>query len=217
MLARDKAKNKSKLTLAKSIEQSLVPYENFPRSGFVFRDISPILQNPKLFSEIIEHFSARYSQSKIDAVVALEARGFILGAALAHQLKIPFVMIRKEGKLPGEVHRASYKKFYGVDTFVMQKNALKPGEQVVIIDDFYSSGGSLQAASELVHATGASIYEAGFLINNLDVPTKQIFFFPIYTLFNLNSNIYSKNSIFSSDGKQPPSSQVASQGIIAKL
>src|SRR6185437_2052245 len=135
---------------AKEIEKSLIPHENFPLPGVVFRDISPILENPKLFSEIIDHLVERYKHNNVNAVVALEARGFIFGAALAYQLKLPFVMIRKAGKLPGDVYQASYKKLYGSDSFVMRKNALKQGDRVVIIDDFYSTGGSLQAATDLV-------------------------------------------------------------------
>jgi adenine phosphoribosyltransferase len=174
-------------SLAKRIEQSLIPYENFPSAGIVFRDISPILENPKLFSEIIENFADRYKDGKIDAVVALDARGFIFGAALAYQLKMPLVMVRKAGKLPGEVYQASYKKLYGSDSFVMRKDALKAGDRVVIIDDFYSTGGSLQAAAELVQAAGAAVFEGAFLINNMLPPTKLSFSFPIYALYNLRS------------------------------
>ncbi len=171
--------------LSEQIENSLVPYEDFPKVGSVFRDISPILENPQLFGEIIDHFVDRYKERKIDAVVALEARGFIFGAALAYQLKVPLVMIRKEGKLPGAIHRASYKKLYGEDVFVMRVDALKAGQQVVIIDDFYSTGGTLQAASELVQATGAIVYEGAFLINNTKAPNRRAFPFPIYAIFDL--------------------------------
>lgn len=182
MFARDHSSS-----LSKRIEQALIPYENFPHAGIVFRDISPILENAKLFSEIIENFASRYKDGKIDAVVALDARGFIFGAALAYQLKLPFVMVRKAGKLPGEVYQASYKKLYGSETFVMRKDALKGGERVIIVDDFYSTGGSLQAAVELVQAAGATIYEGTFLINNMLPQTKLCFPFPIYALYNLKS------------------------------
>ncbi len=171
--------------LSERIEDSLVPYENFPKPGSVFRDISPILENPQLFGEIIDHFVDRYKERKIDAVIALEARGFIFGSALAYKLQVPLVMIRKEGKLPGAIHRASYKKLYGEDVFVMRVDALKKGQQVVVIDDFYSTGGSLQAASELIQATGAIVYEGAFLINNTRASNKRNFPFPIYAIFDL--------------------------------
>jgi adenine phosphoribosyltransferase len=191
--------------LSERIEQSLIPYENFPYSDIVYRDISPILENPKLFSEIIDHLSSRYNrnqESKVDAVVALEARGFIFGAALAYQLKLPLVMIRKAGKLPGDVYQTSYeklyqvsyKKLYGSDSIVMRKDALKGGERVIIIDDFYSTGGSLQAATKLVQAAGATVYEGAFIINNMLVPTKLSFPFPIYSL----STLKPKGAILSS-------------------
>lgn len=171
--------------LADQISSSLRAYENFPKEGIVFRDISPILENPQLFAEIIDTFYERYKEAKIDAVVAPEARGFLFGAALAYKLKVPLVMLRKEGKLPGDVYRKSFTKFYGEDTFVMHKDALKPGQQVIIIDDFYSTGGSLKAASEIVEAAGAKVYEGTFLINNTKVSHKISFPFPIFSLLTI--------------------------------
>lgn len=118
-------------------------------------------------------------------------------------------MVRKAGKLPGEVYQASYNKLYGSDSFVMRKNALKGGERVVIVDDFYSTGGSLQAAAELVQAAGATVYEGAFLINNMLPPTKLSFPFPIYALYNLrspgieSSAKVSVNSIFTSRQTNP--------------
>lgn len=186
--------------LSKAIEESLIPYKDFPRPGITFRDISPILENPKLFADIIDNFAARYASSGIDAVVMLEARGFLFGTALAKQLKLPSVMIRKDGKLPGEVYRTTYTKLYGEDSFVMRKAALKPGQKVIVIDDFYSTGGSLQAATKLIEAAGATVYEGTFLINNMQAPTKLSFSFPIYSLYTLqpvNAELTkSGNSIF---------------------
>lgn len=173
--------------LSKSIEKALVPYKDFPQPGIVFRNIGPILRNPKLFGEITTRFADRYCNSNINAVVALEARGFIFGAALADRLGLPLVMIRKAGKLPGEVYQASYKKLYGEDTLIMEKDALQPGQRVIIIDDFYSTGGTLQAATELVQAAGAIVHEATFVINNKLVPNKIEFSFPIYSLCTLKS------------------------------
>ena len=206
--------------LSKRIEHSLIPYENFPRPGIVFRDISPILENPQLFREIIDHFSARYKKSGINAVVALEARGFLFASALAYQLKLPLVMIRKAGKLPGEVYEASYKKLYGTDSFVMRKDALKIGDRVIIIDDFYSTGGSLQAATELVQAANATVYEGVFLINNMQAPTKQSFPFPIYTLYNLRSpEAIQSSSVMQSVSQVGRSTnhQLTNQQLVSKL
>jgi adenine phosphoribosyltransferase len=169
-------------SLSQQIKNSLIPYENFPEQGIIFRDISPIMENSKLFGEIIDNFYERYKTKKIDAVVALEARGFIFGAPLAYQLKVPLIMIRKEGKLPGEVYRATYRKLYGEGVFIMRKNALCTGQQVIIIDDFYSTGGSLEAAAKLVQQAGATVCEACFLINNTEVSNKISFPFPIYAL-----------------------------------
>jgi adenine phosphoribosyltransferase len=197
-------------SLSQAIETSLIPYKDFPQPGIIFRDISPILENPKLFGEIIDHFVARYKESGINAIVALEARGFLFGSVLAYQLKLPFVMVRKAGKLPGDVYQASYKKLYGTDSVVMRKEALKAGDRVVIVDDFYSTGGSLQAAVELVQMAKATVYEGAFLINNMQVSTKLDFPFPIHTLFNLkspsvtqSSSSSASHSIFSSAQSNP--------------
>jgi adenine phosphoribosyltransferase len=168
--------------LSQQIKDSLIPYENFPKKGIIFRDISPLLENPKLFNAIIDAFYERYKAERIDAVVALESRGFIFGSPLAYKLKVPLIMIRKEGKLPGEVYRASYKKLYGEDVFVMRKDALNSGQQVILIDDFYSTGGTLEAAAKLVQSAEATVYEACFLINNTKVSQKISFPFPIFTL-----------------------------------
>lgn len=172
-------------SLPQKIVDALVPYRDFPRPGIIFRDISPILGNPDLFKEIIDAFCERYKESGINAVVALDARGFLFGPPIALALGIPLVMIRKEGKLPGEVYKASYKKLYGTDTFVMGKNALKPGDKVIVIDDFISTGGSLQAASQLVQAAGATIYEGAFMLKN-KIPQTQSFDFPVHALCDLN-------------------------------
>lgn len=140
------------------------------------------IENAKLFCEIVDHFYERYKTKEMDAVVALEARGFIFGSALAYRLKVPLIMIRKEGKLPGEIHQAYYKKLYGEGVLIMRQNALKPGQQAVIVDDFYSTGGSVEAAAKLVQAAGARVSEACFLINNTEASNKKSFSFPIYTL-----------------------------------
>lgn len=168
-------------SLSKGIKDSLVDYQDFPVSNIVFRDISPILENTELYHKIIDHFYEHYKGAPVDAVVAVEARGFLFGAPLAYKLQVPLVMVRKEGKLPGEVYRASYKKMYGEDRIVMRKKALKPGQQVVIIDDFFSTGGTLQAVAQLVQAAGANVYEGAFLIDNREVQ-KLSFNFPIYSI-----------------------------------
>jgi adenine phosphoribosyltransferase len=172
-------------TLADQIRDSLIAHPNFPKEGITFRDISPILENPKLFQQIIDTFYLRYKDAKIDAIVAPESRGFLFGSVLAYKLNVPLVMLRKEGKLPGEVYRASFKKLYGEDTLVMHKNSLKPGQKVLIVDDFYSTGGSLKAATDLVEAAGATVYEGAFLINNTLASPKLTFSFQIYTIVSI--------------------------------
>lgn len=172
-------------SIGEDIGNALIPYKDFPREGITFRDISPILENPTLFSQIIDAFYERYQDKGVDAIIALESRGFLFGSTLAYKLKVPLVMVRKEGKLPGDVYRVAYKKIYGEDVFVMRKEALKPGQKVVIVDDFFSTGGSLDAAAQMVEMAGGSVYEGAFLINNTLAPNRLTFSFPIFTLYEL--------------------------------
>ncbi|MBA3815594.1 MAG: adenine phosphoribosyltransferase [Parachlamydiaceae bacterium] len=171
--------------IQEKIKSKIVRYMDFPKAGIAFDDISPILEDPELFGAIIDHLAMRYEEADINAVAALDARGFIFGSALAYKLRLPLVMIRKQGKLPGKLYTASYKKLYGEDSFVMRQDALKAGDKVIIIDDFISTGGSLNAAAELVITSGASVYEGVFLLNNTDVPEKINFSFPIYSMVDL--------------------------------
>ena len=167
------------------LTQVLKIYHDFPQKGIVFRDINPILLNPDLYNQVIDRFYAHYKEKQVEAIVALESRGLLFGSALAYKLKLPLVMVRKAGKLPGEIYSASYTKLYGEDIFEMQKGVLAPSQKVVIIDDFYSTGGSLNAAVDLVEASGAEVLEAAFLFNN-PIQNKKAFDFPIFYLSELD-------------------------------
>lgn len=173
--------------LSERILNALIPYPDFPKPGITFRDISPILEDADLFSAIIDNFYEHFKDSDATAVVALESRGFLFGAPLAYKLKIPLVMIRKEGKLPGEVYRVAYKKIYGEDVFILRKEALKQGDKVIVVDDFFSTGGSVGAAVKLVEAASATVIGGAFLINNYQVVSKNVFPFPIYTISELKA------------------------------
>lgn len=168
--------------LEERLLQALVRYEDFPHPGITFRDISPILEDQTLFGAVIRQFTQRYRGSPVDAVVALDARGFLFGAPVAYELRLPLVMVRKEGKLPGEVHHISYHKLYGQDRLILRKGALKPGQKVLLIDDFCSTGGSLYAASELVKEAEAEVFEAAVLFHNLTAPNPRPLPFPLYAL-----------------------------------
>jgi adenine phosphoribosyltransferase len=130
---------------------------NFPKPGIDFVDISPLLASPKAFDEAITVLAKAYAVTRIDAVVGLDARGFLLGLPLAQKLGTPFVMIRKAGKLPGETWSTTYDLEYGQDTIQLSKGAIQPGQQVLIADDILATGGTILAATNLIQQAGASV------------------------------------------------------------
>lgn len=146
------------------VKKAIRDVPDFPHKGIVFKDITPVLQNPRLFRQIIDHLCDRYSTAKIDAVVAIESRGFFFGTAVAEKLELPFIPVRKKGKLPYYTVQASYDLEYGTDTVEMHKDALKEGQRAVIIDDLVATGGTIKAAAQLVEALGAEVVEMAFVI-----------------------------------------------------
>lgn len=138
---------------------------DFPKPGILFRDITPLLGSPEAFSEVIDRFAARYQSQKVDAIVAVESRGFIFGAPLAIRLGASFVPVRKPGKLPYETIRHSYDLEYGSDTLEMHSDALKAGQRVVIVDDLLATGGTIEACLKLLSNFDVEIVECAFCIN----------------------------------------------------
>jgi len=142
---------------------------DYPKPGIQFKDITPILQNPELFSKIIDIFYDRCKSKKIDVIVGIESRGFIFAAPLALKLNCSLAIARKPGKLPYETVSAQYSLEYGVDTLELHTDAIKPGERVVIIDDLLATGGTANAAGELVIKLKGNILCFAFLINLIEL------------------------------------------------
>lgn len=138
---------------------------DFPKPGILFRDITPLLGSPEAFSEVIDRLAARYQSQKVDAIVAVESRGFIFGAPLAIRLGASFVPVRKPGKLPYETIRHSYDLEYGSDTLEMHSDALRAGQRVVIVDDLLATGGTIEACLKLLSNFDVEIVECAFCIN----------------------------------------------------
>lgn len=146
-----------------NIQSFIQDVPNFPKPGITFRDISPLLGNANAFSEVVE-LMAKEWRGRVDAVVALDARGFVFGAPVALALGVPFVMIRKQGKLPGEVVRYSYDLEYGSDTVEMKRDALMADDRVLLVDDLLATGGTAAAACALVESVGARVLGCAFVI-----------------------------------------------------
>lgn len=137
---------------------------DFPKKGIIFRDITTLLKDPRAFEEAIDILYSQYKDRQIDKIVCVESRGFILGGALALRLKAGFVPIRKRGKLPAEKLGQEYALEYGTDVIEIHKDAITPGERVLIHDDLLATGGTISAACKLVETLGGSIAGVSFLI-----------------------------------------------------
>jgi adenine phosphoribosyltransferase len=151
------------------IKQAVRTVENWPEDGVMFRDIMPLLQNPKIFRKLIDSFVHRYQGQAIDAVAAIDARGFILGAPLAYELGISLVPVRKKGKLPFQTVSQSYKLEYGEAEIELHTDAVRTGDKVLVMDDLIATGGTMMAACELVKKLGAEVVEVAAIIDLPDL------------------------------------------------
>src|SRR3989337_2562618 len=147
-----------------TIRQAIRDIPNFPKPGVVFKDITPLLSNGPLFKQTIDLLANRYQNQRVDMVLGMESRGFIVGAALACKLGAGFCIVRKPGKLPYETHRASYELEYGTDALEIHVDAIRNHARVVIADDLIATGGTAVAATELVSKLGATVVECAFVI-----------------------------------------------------
>jgi len=137
---------------------------DFPKPGIQYKDIESIVENPEAFTYVTDQFANFLKDNKVDKILALDARGFLFGAALAHQEKLPLVLARKKGKLPGECVSQRYQLEYGEAEFELQKTAISAGEKVIIIDDVLATGGTAEAAVSLVEQLGGVVSVFGFVI-----------------------------------------------------
>lgn len=137
---------------------------DFPTPGILFRDITPLLKNGPVFRQAIKVLASRHHGALPDAVVAIESRGLIVGSALAYELGVGVVPVRKKGKLPHETYSATYTLEYGQDTLEMHRDAFKPGARVLLVDDLLATGGTMEATIKLIERCGGRIVELAFLI-----------------------------------------------------
>jgi len=138
---------------------------NYPKEGIMFRDITTLLKDPTGFKLTIDQLANKYRGQKIDAIAGIEARGFILGAALAYNLGLGFIPIRKKGKLPGKTISQSYELEYGTDTIEIHDDALEKGARVLLIDDLIATGGTALGAISLIEKIGGIVHEAAFIVD----------------------------------------------------
>lgn len=146
---------------------------DFPKKGIVFKDITTLVANPAAFRFVLDTWQKRYSSAALDAVVGIESRGFIFGAALADRLGVRFVPARKPGKLPYKTIKEEYELEYGKDAIEMHVDALHPGEKVLIVDDLLATGGTARATAVLVKKLGGNVHELAFVIELAFIPARS--------------------------------------------
>jgi adenine phosphoribosyltransferase len=138
---------------------------DYPKPGIQFRDVTSLLENADGLRLTVDTIVRRYADERIDCVAGIEARGFIFGTAVAYELGVGFIPLRKPGKLPGEVVGQSYALEYGTDRIEMHTDAISPGQQVLLIDDLIATGGTAEAAIKLIRSVGGEIFECCFVVD----------------------------------------------------
>lgn len=157
------------MTLEESLKTAIRTIPDYPKPGIMFRDITTLLGDARAFRRAVDELVHPWAGQRIDKVAGMEARGFILGGAVAHQLSAGFVPIRKKGKLPHTKLSIAYSLEYGVDEMEMHADAVQPGERVVLVDDLIATGGTAEGAVKLLQQIGANVVAACFVIDLPDL------------------------------------------------
>ncbi|MEM9734935.1 MAG: adenine phosphoribosyltransferase [Pseudomonadota bacterium] len=172
-------------TLLDELRDAIRAIPDYPKPGIIFRDITTLLQDARAFRRSVDALVHPYIGSGLVQIAGIEARGFILGGAIAHQLTAGFLPIRKKGKLPGEIVSIAYTLEYGVDEMEIHKDSVTPGDKVLLVDDLIATGGTAEAAVKLLQGLGAEVVAACFVIDlpelggrkkieNLGVPVRTL-------------------------------------------
>jgi adenine phosphoribosyltransferase len=163
------------------IRSTIREVPDHPKPGILFYDITPVLSTPAAFSACIDLLCEKYAESKLDRIVGMESRGFLFGCPMADRLGVGFVPVRKPGKLPCDVESVSYELEYGTDTLEIHKDAIEPGQRVLVVDDLLATGGTASAAVQLVRGLGgdvvscAFVVELAFLSGRKKIPGEDVF------------------------------------------
>jgi adenine phosphoribosyltransferase len=153
------------MSLETDLRSAIRNIPDYPKKGIMFRDITTLLGDARAFRRAVDEMVQPWAGSKIDKVAGIEARGFILGGAVAHQVSAGFVPIRKKGKLPHTTVRIAYSLEYGLDEMEMHADAVHPGERVILVDDLIATGGTAEGAVKLLRQIGANVLAACFIID----------------------------------------------------
>jgi adenine phosphoribosyltransferase len=171
--------------MSEEIKKMIKTYPNWPKEGIMFRDINSLLNNKDGLKILMDVLIKRYKDLEFDVVAGIESRGFITGSLIAHALGKPFVLIRKPGKLPGEIESEEYELEYGKDKVEVQKESIKPGSKVLLIDDLIATAGTCRAAANLIKKLGGEVIECSFIIELPDLHGREKLEKEGYKVFSL--------------------------------
>ncbi len=152
-----------------NLQNIITEYQDFPKKGILFRDISPILKNPAALSHVVDEFGKKFHANDVDLFAGIESRGFPLACALSLRYNKGMIMVRKQGKLPGATVKRSYSIEYGKATMEVQKNAISKDQRVLICDDLLATGGTAKAAAELIEKLGGRVAGFAFIVELTDL------------------------------------------------
>lgn len=173
--------------LSEKLRRTIRDVPDFPKPGIIFKDITPVLKSPELFCRVIQTFCERYRDKEVTAIVAIESRGFIFGGALAERMGVPFIPVRKKGKLPYKTISATYELEYGTDSVEMHADALQPGDKVLVLDDLVATGGTAEATARLCEQLGAEVVELAFVIELAFLhPREKLSKYPVFSLVSFD-------------------------------
>ncbi|HRZ85329.1 MAG TPA: adenine phosphoribosyltransferase [Candidatus Paceibacterota bacterium] len=164
------------------IKRKIRTVPNWPKQGIMFRDITTLLKDAEGFERTIKVLENRYKNKKIDLIAGIESRGFVIASALAIRLKKGVVLVRKKGKLPAETVREEYDLEYGKDSIEIHKDAVKPGQNILLVDDLIATGGTCAAAGKLIEKIGGNILECAFVVELPELKGREKLKWPIFCI-----------------------------------
>ena len=157
-----------------NLKEHIRSIEDYPKKGILFRDITTLIKNSEAFNYTIDEIVRKSKNFKIDKIAAMESRGFVFASAVSYILKKPFILLRKKNKLPADVHSIDFQLEYGTATMQVHKDSIKKNDSILLIDDLIATGGTAQAAAELVETSKGTVAGFIFVINLFDLPGNEL-------------------------------------------
>ena len=167
--------------LAERLKKSIIDYPDFPKKGIIFKDLSPVFADPILFSDLIEKISSYPIYSETEAIISIDARGFILGSAVANKIKKPLILARKKNKLPGLLIEAEYGLEYGKDYLSIQESAIKSFQKFVIVDDLLATGGTAKCVKDMLRLKNKDVLALSVVVELSSLKGSEFLDLPVYS------------------------------------